>query len=545
YNVGVDYDGTFSLRPGTGIMVFYRGNLSNIGTKFTPGTSAESTVLMSTGTLNQQTVTVTNWYTGLTTLQYDVIAGNKPNYQGYNLVGNPYASSIDWNTFSSTNSSAGIYGPNVNPTIYIFNVASKSYATYSGGVGTNGGTNIIPSGQGFFVKASSSSAQLIFHESAKTTAQLTGPTQSTGTTLLLSTAPVPTNTIQYLRLQLAADSVDKEETIIRFNNSAKNAYDINEDSQYLPGSGLVNFSSMTADTVKTAINVIPFPKTSKTINLNVICNADGRYTLSMTEIKSIPQIFDVWLMDAHNKDSLDMRHNETYAFDVTKSDTSTSGFHRFSLVIRQDPALAVHLLSFGAAKATDGAQIEWTTENEQNYTNFSVERSSDGGVTFTGLGSLASSAQGAYSFLDKDPPLSTDLYRLQITDLNGTVSYSNIVSLIYGDASPEAKNSAINIYPNPATSIVNLSVNQPNSAAGGKLALQATGTMPGAPITDSAPQAYDIKIINITGSVVKSATSANANWQANVGSLLPGTYIIQVVNDKDKTLVGKGAFIKM
>ncbi|NNU34218.1 hypothetical protein HK413_08775 [Mucilaginibacter sp. S1162] len=50
--------------------------------------------------------------------------------------------------------STGIYAPNTDQTIYIYNAASKNYATYlntsaSDGTGTLGGTNIIPSGQGF------------------------------------------------------------------------------------------------------------------------------------------------------------------------------------------------------------------------------------------------------------------------------------------------------------------------------------------------------------------------------------------------------------
>jgi len=195
-------------------------------------------------------------------------------------------------------------------------------------------------------------------------------------------------------------------------------------------------------------------------------------------------------------------------------------------------------LSFTATKANGGAQVVWNTENEENYTNFTVERSSDGGVTFTQLGGVVSSAQGTYSYLDKNPPLTTDLYRLMITDLNGTVTYSNVVTLSFGNGPAVAK-SNISIYPNPTNGVVNLAI-QSNNAAGGSLSLNL-----GAPVTPVGSQAYDIKIINITGSVIKSETSANANWQSNVSTLSPGTYIIQVVNDKDKSLVGKGTFVKM
>jgi len=539
YAIGVDYDGTYNLEVGNGVMFFYRGNLSNIATKYLTTTSAESNTFVSTGTLNQQSITVTNWYTGLASLQYDSVTGNA-GYQGYNLVGNPYASSIDWNDFSSTSSSAGIYGPNVGPTIYVFNEVSKVYATYGAGIGLNGGSNVIPSGQGFFVKASATGASLKFTESAKTNAQLSGPTQATGTTLLLSKAPVAASVLQYLRLELAADSINKEETVIKFDNTAKNTYDIAEDAQHLPGSGEVFFSSMTADNVKVAINAMPFPKQQgQAIKLNAIVTADGVYALNMTQIQSIPKIFDIWLMDAYNKDSLDMRSNQTYKFNAQVSDTNSYGSNRFSLVIRQNPALAVHLLSFAAAKANGGAQVVWNTENEENYTNFVVERSSDGGVTFTQLGGMVSSAQGTYSFLDKTPPPTSDLYRLMMTDLNGTITYSNVVTLSFGNG-PSVAKSNISIYPNPTNGMVNLAIDQNSHGAGGSPLLKL-----GTPAPLRTSQTYDIKIVNITGAVIKSETSANANWQSNVSTLPPGTYVIQVVNDKDKSLVGKGTFVKM
>jgi hypothetical protein len=62
---------------------------------------------------------------------------------GWNLVGNPYSSSIDWDA------STGWTKTNLNNAIYIVN--GGVWATYIGGVGVNGGTNHIASGQGFFV----------------------------------------------------------------------------------------------------------------------------------------------------------------------------------------------------------------------------------------------------------------------------------------------------------------------------------------------------------------------------------------------------------
>ena len=56
---------------------------------------------------------------------------------------------------------------------------------------------------------------------------------------------------------------------------------------------------------------------------------------------------------------------------------------------------------------------------------------------------------------------------------------------------------------------------------------------------------YEIKIFNINGAVLKEATSSSASWQTNVSALSPGTYIIEVTNNSDNTLVGKSTFIKL
>jgi len=65
------------------------------------------------------------------------------------------------------------------------------------------------------------------------------------------------------------------------------------------------------------------------------------------------------------------------------------------------------------------------------------------------------------------------------------------------------------------------------------------------PSLAASSQSYAIKIVNVTGSVVKSANSSQPSWQDDVGGLQPGTYIIQVVNNNDKTVVGKTTFVKM
>ncbi len=67
--------------------------------------------------------------------------GGNGDAEGFNLLGNPFTSSLDWNQFD--------YG-----TIYYWDGAQQQYAKWnSWSGGTNGGTQFIPPMQGFFVEA--------------------------------------------------------------------------------------------------------------------------------------------------------------------------------------------------------------------------------------------------------------------------------------------------------------------------------------------------------------------------------------------------------
>jgi hypothetical protein len=438
-------------------------------------------------------------------------------------MGNPYASAIDWDTFQTSSTTTGIYGTNnvVGSTIYVLDPVSKNYGTYtanSGGTGTLGATNIISSGQGFFVLVSNTGGQLIFNESAKTTSQ------NTGTNLLMG-KPANMANVQYLKLRMAKDSVSKDETMIKFNNRASANYNENTDALYKKGYGSVSLSNISADNLSLAIHSVPLPKLQpQNIGLSVSANTTGIYSISLRDIVSVPRIFDVWLMDNYKKDSLDMRQNITYRFYLDRTDTSSFGSRRFTLVIRQNPAYAYRLIAFNATKMPEAQQVQviWKTANEENYTNFTVERSTDNGATFSVLAGVNATGAGTYGFIDKSPSMGTNLYRLKQEDINNTISYSKIVTIQYANLSNNLAGSNLGIYPNPVINNINLAINIQNNTAG----------------------FYNIRFMSASGRLVKEASTSQPNWQGTTENLQPGTYIIQVF-DKMQKLVGENKFVKL
>lgn len=94
------------------------------------------------GTINQGNV-------GPLSVQLTGVAGTE---QGWNLMGNPYTSAIDWDAAS------GWTKNNLANAVYVWN--NNQYATYINGASTNGGSRYISSGQGFFVQAIDAGASL-------------------------------------------------------------------------------------------------------------------------------------------------------------------------------------------------------------------------------------------------------------------------------------------------------------------------------------------------------------------------------------------------
>lgn len=115
-------------------MLGYAGNL---------GTSTSPVVIDMTGTVNNGTITAPT-----------LTNNNQPYTKGFNLVGNPYPSPVDWDATSAWTRT------NIDNAIYFFNAGTTNqytgtYASYINGVSSDGiANNIIPAMQGFFVHVS-------------------------------------------------------------------------------------------------------------------------------------------------------------------------------------------------------------------------------------------------------------------------------------------------------------------------------------------------------------------------------------------------------
>ncbi|RZA02825.1 MAG: T9SS type A sorting domain-containing protein [Sphingobacteriaceae bacterium] len=520
YNFNVDGDaGTFNIPAGNGLLLFFRGDRATTVNPTNTSTIAKPTTLTATGYLNQGNITVKHWTTGTNGLLYT--PGSPVSVRGFNLLGNPYASSIDWDLMTGQT--------NIGTTIWVYNPTLKVFSTYiqgNGGVGTNtnGGNvaDIIPSGQGFYVKSTAASPSVTFTESHKVN------TQVAAANIMLAAAP-PTTDLKYIRVKLTQDADNKDDALIFFKPGTSADYTVDEDADYLRGNNLVAISTRVNNRAALAINQMPLPAYKDNINLNVIVPANGNYQISVPETHDMPANYDVWIKDWLKKDSVNIKTTPTYSFDAVATD-STTFKRRFSIVITTDPGSAYYLGEFKGSRQGGAVQLTWKTGNEGSTTQFTIQRSNDDGLTYTDLGSFKSNSSGSYTFTDNSPLFfAENLYRLKHVDVSGTIAYSGTVPVAFGIYGDVVQN-VIRAYPNPVTTAVKLLVAErrdKNSKA-------------------EKYSDYTITISNNQGIAVSSInTSQPDTWEGDVSKLAPGVYFINVYNNYTKTLVGNSKFVKL
>ena len=139
--------------------------------------------------------------------------------------------------------------------------------------------------------------------------------------------------------------------------------------------------------------------------------------------------------------------------------TGVSSLGRFTLST-PGIALPVRFVSFNARCENQNIIIEWKTSQEQNSSQYFVERS-DNGIHWTIIGTLSASGNSntekSYSFTDTNPTQDA-YYRITERDINGQMQYT-----------PTTKTSCtvtdvIGLWPNPVHDVVNIKINSSNKS---------------------------------------------------------------------------------
>jgi hypothetical protein len=117
-------------------------------------------------------------------------------------------------------------------------------------------------------------------------------------------------------------------------------------------------------------------------------------------------------------------------------------------------AFPVKMVSFSAYNNTNGVTLNWKIASEINNKGWSIERTTnlnDASWQTIGFvdGRINSSNQNTYSYLDNAVSTGNYYYRLKQIDLDGKITYSNVLSVRIDNGK---KTSQIEVFPNPVKS---------------------------------------------------------------------------------------------
>ncbi len=412
---------TQGVNPGVGFLSFIRGNRSLQAPQWYtyPYVSQNPVTIDYTGPLFQGSLSIPLSYTN----------AGLPADNGWNLVGNPYASQIDWNSLQKRN---------IGSFYYILNPATNSYEAFSNGN--------IASGQSFFVQAIDTGALITFEENCKTS------TVSNG----LFKAADPSVTVKIIK-----DSLTSDLATIRFQTGASRYFNVLQDARKFPNSS-INICFILPGLEKVQINsVAPLSSPSDTFPISVVA-PQGSYTFALSSIIALPSNKLIFVRDLYTGALINCSSNPSFTF-VINNVTSSMG-ERFQLIFANSSVLAAGevILEVNRIKSTPNLEIDCVLKTERKMNSFTIERS----FTLEDYDELKSYEniypsmikQHTISFIDYQTiteamrlNITRVYYRLKLLDDNGSISYSEVVPF---DLREVLSSELFVIYPNPAGDIL-------------------------------------------------------------------------------------------
>lgn len=236
----------------------------------------------------------------LTVINTDSDPGEVPSHKGWNLAGNPYPSPVDW-LAAGWNKSA------INDAKYIWDGANDIYTIFLGGgspIGINGGTQLIPSNQGFWVQSVVASGNISISNPVRVG-------DISGTPDFYKTEPA-----NYPLVSLwAHGNGHSDEAVVRFIEGTTPGFDLNMDATKLyslnpevPQLSIKNGKHVFA------LNTLPEIKNDLEVDLRFRCAREGFFEIRLSERTNTGPSTAIYLRDELKQTLSRLRIDSSYRF---------------------------------------------------------------------------------------------------------------------------------------------------------------------------------------------------------------------------------------
>jgi len=282
--------------------------------------------------------------TGTIDIPLDFTDANGPaypiGYTGENLIGNPFASAIDFSMITITNAL---------PSVDVYDYTIDNYKTLSG-------TDLIGPHQGFWAYAQSAGASFTIPEDAKSTNTTTGlqrPNRSGS----------GSNSYLNLTLSSADGSHHMEHTLkIACNENAQDGWD-NSDHPFRKSLN-PKAPSITSNAEKAIVTINTFNNNHETyiMPLHVQVGIDGKYRINASGIKNITKDFPVVMLeDKTTKKFINLNSSTDYIFSAHSADATDRFVLHFSKSLSYTPS---------STKSSATNEIQISQNKEGNVVHF-------------------------------------------------------------------------------------------------------------------------------------------------------------------------------
>jgi hypothetical protein len=226
--------------------------------------------------------------------------------EGWNLIGNPYPSSLDWDLVN-----AGTTG--LDAALYVYTCADTNYKYYlplEGGGSLGTGSKYLPAMQGFFVRAQSGSGAVTLTNSMRTVLGMDVYNKNTSADLS-----------NYLILTVNGTN-SSDRAFVYFTNKATQDFDGKFDAHKLMSmeSMVPMIYTITPDESYLAINSLPPSATSRALPLAFKAGIDGSYTINASNLNSFLSDVSIVLEDLKTGASQNLKQNPVYSFNGSTTD---------------------------------------------------------------------------------------------------------------------------------------------------------------------------------------------------------------------------------
>ena len=225
---------------------------------------------------------------------------------GWNLIGNPYPSAIDWDLIANDPMTSGI-----DNAVYYYSSTDAIYKSYVNGIGN--GLRYIPAMQGFMVHAQPGGGTIWLNNFVRT--------NSGSFEYNKSNKSLKSN---YLEVTVTGNNNYSDQTYVYFTDEATLNFDRRYDAYKLmslnPNVSMIY--SITPDASKLSINSLPPSSTSTALPLGFKACADGKFTITASQLNTFQPDATIRLEDVKLGTSQNLMQNPVYTFSASTTDVT-------------------------------------------------------------------------------------------------------------------------------------------------------------------------------------------------------------------------------